>query len=218
MVQTFGKSLCLHEASVVKEALEKNDAGTFPYQLMTDLTMLLSCYGSRKRPSPATLKCQLCDIAKYEQQIKPMAAICAMNSGIPSCENPFWESFSIDELYSLYLSLSATPAKVLSIFVEPLQENSNQARVFEYLQQFIGNMRMDEIRRFLRFTTGSSVLITEKIVVTFNALSEISRRPIAHTCSCVLELPSTYQSFLDFEQEFAAVLADDDYSWDMLAI
>ena len=182
---------------------------------MIDLTTILNRYRSRIRPSPANLKCQLCDIAKYEQQIKPMAAICAMNSGIP---NPFWESFSVDEFYSLYLSLSATPAKVLSILVEPLQENSSQAQVFEYLQQFIANMRMDEIRRFLRFTTGSSVLIAEKIAVTFNALSEISHRPIAHTCSCVLELPSTYQSFLDFEQEFSAVLADDDYSWDLLAI
>lgn len=218
MVETFAESLCLHEASIVKEALEKGDAGTFSCQLMADLTTILSRYGSRVNPSPANLKSQLRDIAKYEQQIKPMAAICTMNSGTPSCEKPFWESFSVDEFYSLYLSLSATPAKVLSILVEPFQENSSQARVFEYLQQFIGNMKMDEIRRFLRFTTGSSVLIAEKITVTFNALSGISRRPIAHTCSCVLELPSTYQSFLDFQQEFAAVLADDDYSWDMLAI
>ena len=127
MVQTFAESLCLHETSIVKEALEKSDAGTFPCQLMTDLTTLLSRYGSRIRPSPATLKCQLCDIAKYGQQIKPMAAIYTMNNGIPSCKKPFWESFSVDELYSLYLSLSATPTKVLSILVEPLQENSNQA-------------------------------------------------------------------------------------------
>ena len=60
-------------------------------------------------------------------------------------------------------------------------------------------MRMDKIRCFLRFTTGSSVLIAEKIAVTFNTLNGISHRPIAHMCSCVLQLPSTYQPFLDFE-------------------
>ena len=54
-------------------------------------------------------------------------------------------------------------------------------------------MRMDEIRHFLsEFTTGSSVLIAEKITISFNALSGISRRPIAHTCSCVLELIAFY--------------------------
>ena len=96
--------------------------------------------------SPANLKSQLCDIAKYEQQINPMAAICTMNRGLPISEKPFWESFSVDEFYSVYLSLSATPTKVLSILVKPFQENSSQARVFEYLQQYIGNMRMDKIK------------------------------------------------------------------------
>ena len=105
----------------------KSDVVTFSCQLKADLITILSHYGSRVSPSPANLKSQLCDIAKYEQQIKPMAAICTMNRGIPISEKPFWESFSVDEFYSVYLSLSATPAKVLSILVEPFQENSSQA-------------------------------------------------------------------------------------------
>ena len=68
-----------------------------------------------------------------------------------------------------------------------------------------------EVRRFLCFTTGSSVLIANRISVTFNNLSGLARKPIAHTCGCVIELPSTYMSFLDFEQEFTAILAEDEY-------
>ena len=49
----------------------------------------------------------------------------------------FWNGFSVNQLYELYFSLSATPSKVLNIIVEPLESNSCQARVFGYLQQYV---------------------------------------------------------------------------------
>ena len=42
---------------------------------------------------------------------------------------------------------------------EPEELNMCQARVLDYLKQFIGNMKTEDLRRFLRFTTGSSVLL-----------------------------------------------------------
>jgi len=120
-----------------------------------------------------------------------MAALCAISSGIPSREKPFWQSYSIQELYSVYLALCATPAKVLAILEEPERVNLCQLRVMGYLQRFVGNMK-NEVRRFLRFTTGSSVLVVNRISVTFNNLSGLARRPIAHTYGSVFELPSTY--------------------------
>ena len=118
----------------------------------------------------------------------------------------------------LYLALCATPAKVLALLEEPIETNLCQVRVMGYLQQFVGNMRNEEVRRFLRFTTGSSVIVVKRISIAFNNLSGLSRRPIAHTCGSALELPSTYVSYLDFEQEFNAILADNEYSWHMHAI
>ena len=91
---------------------------------------------------------------------------------------------------------------------EPEVNDECQARVFTYLQQFIGNMKNDEVRRFLRFVTGTSVLLPDGISVCFNASSGLMRRPIAHTWSCLLELPSTYVSCLDFEHKLHAVLSD----------
>jgi len=46
-----------------------------------------------------------------------MAAVYAMRSGIPSNEKPFWDTFSVEQLYAVYLSLNATPAKVLSLLI-----------------------------------------------------------------------------------------------------
>ena len=75
--------------------------------------------------------------------------------------------------------------------------------------------RNDEVRRFLRFVTSTSVLLPDGISVCFNGSSGLMRRPIARTCSCLLELPSTYVSYLDFEHELHAVLSDSEYNWQM---
>ena len=212
LVQTFAEGLNSFEAAIIKDTLATD---TFSKDLQEKLISILSRYGSRVCPSPTDLKLQLCNIAKYEYQIKPMAAICSINSGIPPKEKDFWHAFTINQLYLLYQSLSATPAKVLAILEEPMEENSCQARVFTYLQQYIGNMKNEEVRRFLRYTTGSSVLIGEHITVSFNSLSGAARRPIAHTCGCELELSSSYLSYLEFEEEFNFILSNDEYTWDM---
>ena len=81
----------------------------------------------------------------------------------------------------------------------------------------VGNMQIFNLRRFMRFVTGSCVCNAGQITVIFNGLSGLGRRPIAHTCDCSLELPSSYINFNDFEEEFTAILSktNDEYSWPM---
>ena len=95
LIQTFAESLCLYEASVVKQALAE-DGETFSDELQENMITILSRYGSGLSPSPANLRSQLSNITKYELQIKPMASISSMNSGIPHSEKAFWDSFSVD--------------------------------------------------------------------------------------------------------------------------
>ena len=158
-MEAFADSLSPLERSTVKAALGES-GGQFSGSLLQKLIAILSRYGSRASPTPMTLKPQLVAIAKFEFQIKPLAAIL---SGIPHNQKQFWESFSVEELYSLHATISGTPEKVLEILEEPVYENDCEARVFGYLQQFIGDMKCAEIRRFLRFTTGSSVLLGSKM-------------------------------------------------------
>ena len=56
------------------------------------------------------------------------------------------------------------------------------------------------------------MLREEDISISFNALTGIARRPIAHTCGHVLELSSTYSTYVEFVKEFSAVLSSK-YCW-----
>ena len=82
-------------------------------------------------------------------------------------------------------------------------------------------MDADRACMFLRFVTGSSVCsvcLASNIKITFNSLVGLARRPIAHTCGSMLELPSTYSMYLDFVMEFQAILSDEEFIWRMDSI
>ena len=98
-----------------------------------------------------------------------------IHSGIPSKHSPFWSKVSIFEFHSIYLALSASPTKVLSLLDDSLADDVNKERVFRYLTQFVGNMTSDELRSFLRFVTGASVCPPSSMKVTFNSLTGIAR-------------------------------------------
>ena len=42
--------------------------------------------------------------------------------------------------------------------------------------------------------------------VAFSALDGASRRPVAHTCGPLLEIPSSYQSYNELPEEFSELL------------
>ena len=43
-------------------------------------------------------------------------------------------------------------------------------------------------------------------MVTFNKLDGLARRPIAHTCGCIMELPVTYSTYTEFHSEMDGIL------------
>ena len=118
----------------------------------------------------------------------------------------------INGIKKLYDSLGATPDKVLDI-LDVLCMNHAEERVFGYLKSLIRNMGPDDLRNFLRFTTGSSVCIAKKITITFSSITGLARHPFAHTCSNVLELPVAYNNYYDFSAEWSAILHDTSNNW-----
>lgn len=72
------------------------------------------------------------------------------------------------------------------------------------------------LRRFLRFVTGSDVICVTKVEVIFTALEGLARRPIAHTCGSVLELPCTYNSYPELRVEMENVLTSNYYTMDIV--
>ena len=137
-----------------------------------------------------------------------MLAISEINSGIPEIHKPFWSPKMTDVVCALYWCMSVTPSKLLALLQEPIFANKAEATVFGYLQQFIGNMSVEQARGFMRFVSGSTSCMTNQLEVQFNTLSGLSRRPIAHTCSSIIDVPSTYDSYPEFEKEFNLILTN----------
>lgn len=182
----------------------------------------MSRYESHVVPSPSNLKQQILQVSRFQFIVKPMPAVLAINSGIIPEEISFWGKMNTEELYSLYRVLSASSLKILQLIQEPDDLTKDQERVLQYLKTYIGNLRVTELERLLRFVCGSSVC-PEEINITFNSLAGLGRRPIGHTCSCTLELSSVYLSYLEFENELNLILtsphqANAEWLWRMDAV
>lgn len=211
LVQSLSELLSLVDHRAVALALKSKE---FTPRMRADLINILSRFGCRDVPTPQNLDDLLRSLAEHQFRLQPYAALSAMNGGVPEKHKPFWQAMGVGNLYCLCDALTAKPIKILDQIMEPDFNNPNEQRVFGYLQQYVGNMKLDEAKKFLRFITGSSVLTSDPINVSFNALTGITRRPIAHTCSNMLELPHTYNTFLEFVEEFTALLGSE-HCWRM---
>ena len=214
LVSSFADSLSTVESQLIKSCLTLS-SNNFSAGIQAKLINLLSRFGSRQIPTPTNLKQQIVQVAKFQFLNKPIAAHLAINSGIPPFERSFWCQLTISDLYSLYLSLSATPSRVLDLMEEPDFMNPAEERVYSYLRDLIGNFSTSDTRKYLRFVTGSAVLSSSPLKAIFNAVSGLARRPIAHTCDNTIELSTDYSTYSEFSQEMMAILSDNGNSWAM---
>ena len=206
-----------HEGSILRDAIRYQGTTDFPSDQKSEVICVLSKLESHDIPTPSNLKPQLINVAKFQFHVKPLGLLYAMRSGVPKIYSGFWEELTIEEMFNFYHMLNATPASVLKAIQESEVANSGESRVHNYLLSFIGNMKQYELRLFLRFVTGSAVLMAKPIKVLFNSLTGLARRPISHTCDCSLELSVAYSSHPDFEHEFFIILQNE-LSWVMDAI
>ncbi|KAK7944641.1 hypothetical protein WMY93_000369 [Mugilogobius chulae] len=110
-----------------------------------------------------------------------------------------------EEMQKMYEDKKPTCKKVLRL-IEANPSNPVEQQSLKYLQQYIRELDQVRLRHLLRFITGSDVICVPKIQVMFTLLDGLSRRPVAHTCGAVLELPSTYNSFPELRVEMDGVL------------
>lgn len=215
LLNAFTHYLCDHESEVLSKALSADE----PFSQKTNeiLVTILSRYGYRKLPDYVALKDQVINISRCEFIDKPLAAINIIHKGIATNQLPFWKTKTTMELLTLYLALTCNPKKVINQ-LQTTATCEEEEKIVAYLEQYLGNMNNDLLRRFLRFTTGSSVCISDKITVTFNRLSGLSRRPTSHTCDCTLELSTMYGSYSEFSNEFSNILLQPEKYWLMDAI
>ena len=124
-----------------------------------------------------------------------------------------YDCFASKESFEkFYESCKPTVKKVLSM-IKAKPENNSQRAALSYLQRYIRGLDDEKLTKFLRFCTSATMLCVESIEVTFTDLDGAARRPVAHTCGSVLELPTTYQSFPQLRQEMNAIFSSE--YWDI---
>jgi len=215
LTEAFLDYITIEERHTFKSALACEDA-FFP-ELVDELISTLGRFGCREMPTPKNLAIIVTQVAKYQFVTKPAAGITMINSGIPTDHVAFWSSKSLQDLRVIYSQLSVSRKKVLSMLATPYFSKPQEEMVFGFLQTMIGNMNRKELRLFMRFVTGSSACATSKIMVCFNSLDGAARRPIAHTCDGMLELPYTYVNCDELYNDFQSIFdtTNEEFSWRM---
>ena len=209
LLDRFRNGLTPVDQSVI--ALAISNKGQLTRDLTSKLVDIFSRFDCLQMPT-ATNILKYCErTGSYMYIQRPYAAINEIRKGIPQEYFPFWSAKGVRGLYGLYIALTATPSKVLEKLDEPIASSVAEWRVFKYLQQFIGHMKVEEVQKFLRFV----ICILQPIKVTFNSLSGLARRPISHTCSSTLELSTSYVTYMDFSTEFSNVLSQVAFCWKM---
>ena len=158
-------------------------------------------------PRPNMLKEQIIAIADQELVKKPAPLCSLIRKGIPSRHmEVFWQQLTIQHISHIILLQMPTPEKVHDALMTKVKDLSTaQEKVFYYLKEFVGTLQQDMLLDFLLFFTGS-VHQPKEIEVGFTGLVGVQRRPIAHTCFNLIEVPTTYNSFQEFRRELTQIL------------
>ena len=171
----------------------------------------LDRFGCRRIPKEEERKAVILEIA-HKEMIQ--VAQYVTDSWRKPCKDllkhpDFASGNSLEELYN---KGKPTVKKVLNLLAaEP--SNNLQRDALSYLKRYIRGLEEERMTKFFRYCTGATMICVEHIEVTFTDLDGSARRPVAHTCGPLLELPSTYQSFLQFREEMNNILSSE--YWDI---
>ncbi|KAI9546034.1 hypothetical protein NQZ68_031324 [Dissostichus eleginoides] len=197
-----------------RESVEKVLEGNLEEIDEEDLLDLFSRMGSHCLPSKDKIRAAIVVMAHKALLQEPKFIIDCFHSSIHNAVPRLLTKESIMELYE---NKRPTNRKVAQM-IKPSNESLNpqEQAALTYLLRYVRSLDQRKLEIFLRFCTGSSVLCKDSIEVTFNRLCGLSRRPVAHTCGAVLELPCTYSSYPDFRAELDSVLSGDCFTMDIL--
>lgn len=81
-----------------------------------------------------------------------------------------------------------------------------EAEVARYLKKYVMELNEERLEKFLRFCTGSDLLVSTSIQVEFVVQTAFTCRPIGYTCGSLLHLSDSYDNFPDFRSEFHSIL------------
>ncbi|KAL3866442.1 hypothetical protein ACJMK2_043738 [Sinanodonta woodiana] len=186
LTTTFLGFIPVSERTIIQAALDN-----FELVNMNDLLEVLESHECKKLPTPANIQSIIEEIAHKEILQEPRFVI-------ESWRKVFGTNLEIDqnELCDIFIEKQPTVNKILNALNFPDVMDCGQQSTANYLKRFVKGLDKKGMENFLLFCTGSN-LMSEKITVEFTRLYGFERRPVAHTCGSILQMPSTYETFSD---------------------
>ena len=208
-LSSFKRYLSQIEEDLIESVIKSNELP----EDMEEFTEFLERFQCRSVVKKENVSKILLEIAKQELVQKPHLMIAAWKPIMQEKLKKLSQFNSMSAVLEMYEEFNPTPKKVLhNLSCNPQTDAEKDA--LKFLQRYIRGLDTERLAKFLRFTTGMDVMGREKLHVSFLSSHGLSSRPIAHTCAPLLELPTTYNNFVELREEFENIL-NQKISWDI---
>ncbi|XP_030597977.1 uncharacterized protein LOC115796683 [Archocentrus centrarchus] len=206
LTEVFLQFVSCQEREILRQALQD-----FSSIEADDLLEVLDNYECRRRASAENLQSILIEISHKELVQKPMFVIdCWRDIAKPQI------SLHYEKLRKMYDDLKPTSKKVTRLLKFPGDMTAKQKEVEHHLKRYIRELNEEKLGKFLRFCTGSDLIVSDSVTVEFTVMSDFTRRPIGRTCGMFLQLPDSYENFPDFRAEFNEILESNIWVMDIV--
>lgn len=209
LLDSFLAYISRDERELLLTALKEDDLST---EQNDELIDFLERFNARRVPVKGGRRAIVLELAHKELVQRAKFVIDSWKKPLQFGLGNMSSFSSVENIETLYESSKPTVKRVLNLFKAEPTSNS-QRDVFSFLKRYIRGMDDEKLVKFLRFCTGASMICVEGIRVSFSSIDGLARRPVAHTCGCVIELPVTYESFPQFREEMNNVLGSQ--YWDI---
>lgn len=210
LLMSFYRYIAKDEEATLHQAIREGN-------ISEEFVDLLDRFECRKIPTKENATSLILEVAHKEIVQKPQYIA---DSWKDVLQTGLHESklSSLEGLYSMFEDIEPTNKKVIGMIhasnVQPM--SSSEQTTLQYLKRFVRGMELAQLKSFLMFVIGADVICVKSITIEFTRLEGLARRPIAHTCGCVLELPSTYDTYTEFRAEFNNVLTKEKWQNDIM--
>lgn len=185
LIQSFLKLLHEKERGILQKAL----LGVQPLPT-EDVIEILCDYGITAVPNTSNIKKILLQVSETELISKPFMCITKLREGMGS----FWDGVSGEEIHAVYSVCTPTHTNVLEN-LQVMTEDRQEDKVSRWLIRYLKSKDDKLLCRFLRFCTGSDVVLPDRrIKVQMVHMSSSVMRPKAQTCFNILTLPKNYRT------------------------
>lgn len=192
-----------------REAVEEALKGNVSEEIQDDLVDLFSRFECHSIPSKETLCSTVLQIAHKELVQESKYALDCMAQVSRDMFCAYFQG--TDAILEMYQAKKPTAKRILQL-LQCTPSNKAEDQSFRYLQQYIKSLDDAGLKKMLRFLTAAEIVCVPNITVQFTKLDGLGRRPIAHTCGPVLEMPSTYSAYREFRSDMQNILSADS-SW-----